>query len=107
MRVQVDVLGRFRVAFDGRVATAEAWRRTRSAALVKLLALAEEHRLHREQVMEALWPDLEPEAAAANLRKAVHFVRRALDAHDVVVLDGESSRWRPAPILSSTANASK
>src|SRR5258708_23014512 len=99
MRVQVDVLGRFRVAVDGRVATAEAWRRTRSAALVKLLALAEGHRLHREQVMEALWPDLEPEAAAANLRKAVHFVRRALDAHDVVVLDGEVVALAPGAEL--------
>jgi DNA-binding SARP family transcriptional activator len=99
MLVRVDVLGRFRVAVDGRVATAAAWRRTRSAALVKLLALAEGHRLHREQVMEALWPDLEPEAAAANLRKAAHFVRRALDAHDVVVLDGEIVALAPGAEL--------
>src|SRR5260370_32105237 len=99
MRVQVDVLGRFRVAVDGRVATAEAWRRTRSAAIVKLLALAEGHRLHREQVMEALWPDLEPEAAAGNLRKAVHFVRRALDAHDVITLDGEIVALAPGAEL--------
>ena len=42
-------------------------------ALVKLLALAPGYRLHREQVMDALWPDLAPEAAAGNLRKAVHF----------------------------------
>jgi DNA-binding SARP family transcriptional activator len=28
--------------------------------------------------MDVLWPDLAPEAAAANLRKAVHFARQAL-----------------------------
>lgn len=89
MRVEVDVLGRFRVAVDGREAPATAWRRTRSAALIKLLGLAEGHRLHREQVMDALWPDLDAEAAGANLRKAVHYVRRALDTHDVIALAGE------------------
>jgi DNA-binding SARP family transcriptional activator len=34
--------------------------------------------VHREQVMNALWPDLGPEAATANLRKAVHYARRAM-----------------------------
>src|SRR4051794_41060888 len=38
MQVRVDLLGRFRVAVDGREAAATAWRRTRSAALIKLLA---------------------------------------------------------------------
>src|SRR5258708_3390941 len=99
MQVRVDVLGQFKVVVDGREAAAAAWRRTRSAALVKLLALAEGHRLHREQVMEALWPDLEPEAAAANLRKAVHFARRALDAHDVIKLHGEIVALAPGADL--------
>src|SRR5579871_3705611 len=89
MQVRVEALGRFRVTVDGRIADAPAWRRTRSSALVKLLALSEGHRLHREQVMEVLWPDLDPEAAGANLRKAVHFARRALDAHDLITLDAE------------------
>ena len=44
--------------------------------MVKLLALAPGHRLHREQLMESLWPDLDPDAAGANLRKALHFARR-------------------------------
>jgi len=34
--------------------------------LIKLLALARGHRLHREQAMEYLWPGLDPEAAANN-----------------------------------------
>ncbi|TJW66973.1 MAG: hypothetical protein E5V29_19815, partial [Mesorhizobium sp.] len=89
MRVEVDLLGQFRVSVDGRAASAAAWRRTSSVTLVKLLALARRQRLHREQVMDALWPDLEPEAAAANLRKAVHFTRRALGAHEIIALDGE------------------
>jgi DNA-binding SARP family transcriptional activator len=73
------LFGGFRVAVATREVPEEAWRRRRPAALLKLLALAAGHRLHREQVMDALWPELDPRAAAANLRKALHHARRALD----------------------------
>ncbi len=46
--------------------------------MVKLLALAPGHRLHREQVMDLLWPDLGRTAASNNLREALHAARRAL-----------------------------
>src|SRR6266542_6916261 len=98
MRIQVDLLGGFGVTVDGRSVGAGDWRRARSMALVKLLALAAGragHRLHREQVMEALWPELAPEAAAANLRKAVHYARRALGAHDVIRPKGEMLALAP------------
>jgi DNA-binding SARP family transcriptional activator len=99
MRVRVELLGQFRVAVDGRLADPAAWRRTRSTALIKLLALSEGHRLHRERLMEALWPDRDPEAAGANLRKSVHFARRALNAHDVIMLDGEVVALAPGAEL--------
>ena len=75
--VRIELLGGFRVIADGRAVPEDVWRRRKVAALFKLLALAPRHRLHREQVMDALWPDLAPAAAAANLRKAVHYARRA------------------------------
>ena len=70
--IQIELLGGFRVAVGGRAIPDEGWRRRKTAALVKLLALAPRHRLHREQVMDVLWPELSPAAAAANLRKALH-----------------------------------
>lgn len=45
--------------------------------------------------MDALWPELDPTAASANLRKAVHFARAALGAdritahEQMLALDGE------------------
>ena len=45
---------------------------------MKLLALAPGHRLHREQVMEALWPQLGMHKASNNLHQILHAVRRAL-----------------------------
>jgi DNA-binding SARP family transcriptional activator len=77
--LRIELLGGFRVAVGARAVPDDAWRRSKAAALVKLLALAPRHRLHREQVMDALWPELDPGAAAANLRKAVHYARRAVD----------------------------
>ena len=77
--VRIELFGEFRVTVGGREIPAEAWRQRKPAALVKLLALAPRHRLHREQVMDALWPELPPAPAAANLRKALHNARRAAD----------------------------
>lgn len=51
----------------------------KAAGLVKLLALAPGHHLHREQAMEALWPELGRRAASNNLRQALHAARGALD----------------------------
>src|SRR5436305_61803 len=76
------MLGGFRVTVHGQEVPSAEWRRRKPAGVVKLLALAPGHRLHREQLMDALWPDLDPEAAAANLRKAVHYARRTLDGGD-------------------------
>ena len=85
----VWLLGGFRVELDGRPVAADAWRHRRGADLVKLLALAPQHRLHRDQVMEAFWPELATQAAAANLRKAVHYGRRALGGKDSIASDGD------------------
>jgi len=78
--IQIGLFGGFRVEVDGRSIPEEAWRQRKPAALVKLLALAPRHRLHREQVMDTLWPDLAPAPAAANLRKALHHARHVAES---------------------------
>ncbi len=54
------------------------WRLRKAKTLVKLLALRDRHRLHRDLAVDLLWPDLEPAAATNNLHQAVHAARRAL-----------------------------
>jgi DNA-binding SARP family transcriptional activator/pimeloyl-ACP methyl ester carboxylesterase len=88
-RLSVRVLGRFEVEVDGRLVPAEAWRHRRAAELVKLLALSSRRRLHRELVIDTLWPDLPLEAGAANLRKAAHHARRTVGIETAVVLSGD------------------
>src|SRR5215210_8070153 len=76
--LRVWLLGGFRVGVGSRTITLDAWRLRKAAALVKLLALAPGHRLHREQAMDLLWPDLGRRAASNNLRQVVHASRRTL-----------------------------
>src|SRR5919112_588690 len=77
--VRVWLLGGFRVSVGSQTIEQDRWRLRKAASLVKLLAIAPGHRLHREQVMNLLWPDLGKQAASNNLRRALHFARRALD----------------------------
>jgi DNA-binding SARP family transcriptional activator len=77
--VRVWLLGGFRVSVRSRIVRDDSWRLRKAASLVKLRALAPNHRLHREQVIEALWPDLGLRAASNNLRQALHVARRALE----------------------------
>ncbi|MFL5828323.1 MAG: ATP-binding protein [Solirubrobacteraceae bacterium] len=83
--VSVCLLGGFSATVDGVLVPETAWRLKKARELVKLLALAPGHRLHREQAMDVLWRDREPAAAANNLHQAVYVARRALDADAIVV----------------------
>jgi len=90
MTIDVNLLGGFEVAVDGAAVPPEAWSRRHAASLVKLLALAPGRRLHREQVVDALWPGQPLDAAAPRLHKATHFARKALgEAADALVSRNE------------------
>ena len=77
-QLNVWLLGTFRVAAGTRVIHDSAWRLRRARSLVKLLALAPGHRLHREQVIEALWPELDPGRATNSLHQVLHLTRHTL-----------------------------
>src|SRR5687768_9121251 len=77
--LRIWLLGGFRVRVGEREVPDESWRLRKARTLVKLLALAPGRRMHREELIDQLWPDLSPEAADNQLRKALHEARRALD----------------------------
>ncbi len=98
--LQIGLLGGFSVAVDGVAIPAERWPSLRATQLVQLLSLQARHRMTREQVIDALWPLLPPEAGAANLRKAVHHARQALGRHDGIALQaGELLLWPDRPVV--------
>lgn len=77
--VRVELLGGFRISVGARTIEEGEWRLKKAANLIELLALTPDHRLHREQAMDLLWPELGPGPAANNLRYALHVARRTLE----------------------------
>ncbi len=77
--LRVFLAGGFRVYVGDREVPPGAWRLRKASAAVKLLALAPGFALHRDQLLEALWPDLDPQAATNNLHQALYFARNALE----------------------------
>lgn len=78
--LRIRLLGGFSMAL-GEVALGSAsWRGRAAAALLKLLALSPTHALYRDEVIDLLWPDEDPETASARLRLALHAARRVLRA---------------------------
>lgn len=84
--VAITVMGDFSVSVDGVTSPAPEWSRRTASTLIKILALAPGHRLHRERVMDLLWPDDSPAQSAPRLHKAAHFARRAAGHQDAIVL---------------------
>jgi DNA-binding SARP family transcriptional activator len=83
--VRVWLLGRFRVSVGTQTVEEGAWRLRKASALVKLLALAPGHHLHRERAMDLLWPEHGKRASANNLSQALHAARRAFGSDDTQV----------------------
>lgn len=90
---RIYLLGRFAVEVEGRAIPAGAWRRRRPVQLLSALALAQGRALHREQLIDRLWPDKDLESGANNLHRALHDMRRIAGVelaridHGVVRLD--------------------
>jgi predicted ATPase/DNA-binding SARP family transcriptional activator/DNA-binding CsgD family transcriptional regulator len=74
----VTLLGGFQVSCGDNVVRDRDFRLRNAARLVKLLALAPGQVLHRDEVMDWLWPELLPDAASNNLRYTLHVARRVL-----------------------------
>src|SRR5215210_5511455 len=90
--VRIWLLGGFRVSVVEGSTGESGWRLRKGGSLVKLLSLTPEHQMHREQIMDRLWPDLDSEVAANNLHQALHVARRTLEpgASRYLCLQGES-----------------
>jgi DNA-binding SARP family transcriptional activator len=111
--MRLQLLGTFALRAGPRVVLDESWKRGKAKSLLKLVALAPGHRLHREQVTEALWAELDPDAATNQLYKSLHFLKAEMARHGLpsplsmidqhVCLDGavaiDTDRFRELAVL--------
>src|SRR5437868_2058433 len=90
--LSVSTLGRFEIRRNREQLAGGNWSRRKVVEFFKLLLSAEQHRLHREQVQEILWPNSLAEQAANSFGKTLYLLRRALEP-DLVAGKGGSSTY--------------
>ena len=71
------MLGRFEIRRGGRTLDNAGWSRRKAASLLQRLAVAGQ--LHKEQAIEFLWPESNPDAGANNLYRTLYALRKTLD----------------------------
>src|SRR5213080_2685686 len=90
--LKVSTLGQFEIRRDHTPLTGGNWSRRKVCDLFKLLLSAEQHRLHREQIQEILWPTSTSEQAANSFGKTLYLLRRALEP-DLAAGKGSASTY--------------
>jgi predicted ATPase/DNA-binding SARP family transcriptional activator/Tfp pilus assembly protein PilF len=99
-RFTVRTLGTFVVMHGDTAVPASAWRRRSVPALFTRLLSARHQRLHREQLIDDLWPELDPSLASRELHRAMHALRTILGqagaADGAVRHEGEMIVLEPA-----------
>src|SRR5579875_1009992 len=90
--LEVSILGRFEIRRGRETLTGGNWSRRKVRDLFKLLLSVEQHRLHREQVQEILWPASTLEQASNSFGKTLYLLRRAFEP-DLVAGKGAASSY--------------
>jgi DNA-binding SARP family transcriptional activator len=88
--LKIYLLGRFCVEVDDVAIKEQQWELRSAKLLIKLLAIKPAHRLHREQIIDTLWTEQDPEHAINKLNKAIHSARRTLEPR---IKRGNESRF--------------
>lgn len=77
-RLHIHTFGRFAISHRGCCLPLEQWPRKQAIQLLKLLAAHAGRPLHRERLIEHLWPDADADAGWTRLKVTVHFLRQRL-----------------------------
>lgn len=75
----IRTLGGFRVWRDGGELHATAWTREKAIHLIQLFVTLRRQYLHKEQIIDRLWPELDPEKGDRDFKVALNAVNKALE----------------------------
>jgi len=76
--LRVFVLGQFCLAVTGNGLSVDKWKRKQAATLMKCLVTQSGRPVHRERLIDWLWPDADPERGWERLKVTMHYLRRQL-----------------------------
>ena len=102
--LRVQTLGGFAVWRGGRRAPDATWGKRRGGRLLKCLLGSPGWRLHREQAIEVLWPDLDPPAGRRALSAALHPLLSALAPEDGEGGTADAVSWIDADAFARAAS---
>lgn len=77
--LELRCLGAFTILRQGQPIPGEAFTRSKAPGLLKLLALKGGAPVHREAIIEHLWPDADPRHGANRLHGVVHDLRAVIE----------------------------
>ncbi len=101
-RLRVFTLGDFRVLRGQEPIPPDGWRRFKARQLFQLLVTFHPQPLEREQILEHLWPEVPPQAAARNFKVALNAVYNALEptrppGHESAYIQRQDTTYRLRP----------
>jgi predicted ATPase/DNA-binding SARP family transcriptional activator len=88
--IRARLLGPSEIAIGNRLLTNRDWSGRKARSLLLLLLCTRGHQLHREQVLDLLWPEFGADAGSNALYKALHGLRRTMEPD---LRTGRSSRY--------------
>lgn len=77
--LRVDMLGTSRVSVGGDVIPLSSWKSHKALEVLHVVALAGARGRHREEIIEAVWPDRDEDKGRVLLRAALSEIRRRLE----------------------------
>ncbi len=80
-RLAIKCLGRFRIGWDG--GEPIKWRSGKTEEFFAFLLHNRGKVVSRDEIIEAIWPDTEPERAAHQLHSAVYYIRKTLENYGI------------------------
>ena len=84
-KLHIRLLGEFMLTFGEKSLKSEQIHLRKARDLLKLLALAPDHWLQKEQLIEMLWPGQTPKSGAHNLNQTLYKLRSKLNELDSTV----------------------
>jgi DNA-binding SARP family transcriptional activator len=78
-QLRVQTLGPFRVWRGNEEIDAREWRRVKARHLFQLLLTHRARTLQRDEIVEMLWPDLDPDAVQRDFKVALNALNKALE----------------------------
>jgi len=82
-KLEITTLGHFGLAVDGKPLAVGKWKRKQSLVLLKYLVTQAGRPVHRERIIECLWPEVDESRAWDRLKVTISYLRQQLADADV------------------------